>query len=152
MGGRGLNDAAIEIERAALRLLAGRDYSRAELRRRLVADGHAGEQLDSVLEELNRQGLQSDERFTEHFVARRQSRGQGPRRIRAELRQRGVPTETVDAWVDEADDAWRELMRRVLTERFGTKPPADRREQGQRARFLEYRGFPQDLIRRELFD
>ncbi|MEN8167789.1 MAG: hypothetical protein ABFR65_09980 [Pseudomonadota bacterium] len=35
--------------------------------------------------------------------------------------------------------------------KYGAQPPTDRKEMARRARFLEYRGFPGDLMAEFLF-
>jgi len=105
-----------------------------------------------VLDALAAQGLQSDPRFTEQYVQQRRRKGYGPLRIGAELQERGIPADLAEAWLDPRDPDWREQLREVARGKFGDAPPADRREMARRARFLEYRGFPAELIRRLLLD
>ena len=91
----------------------------------------------------------SDARFTEAFIGSRIRKGQGPLRIRAGLRDRGV--EAGDALDGEDDEVWMERLVETARHRFGDGPAVDAREQARRARFLEYRGFPVHLIRRYLY-
>jgi regulatory protein len=135
-----------------VRLLAGREHSRAELQRKLLGRGYAAEYVELTLDELARQGLQSDQRYTEQYVSQRRDRGYGPRRIQAELRERGIAPALVEAWLDERDPAWWGQLQAVAAARFGTQPPADQRELAKRVRFLEYRGFAPEQIRRLLLD
>ena len=129
-------------------LLARREHGTAELRSKLLARGHDPAEVDPALEALSREGLLSDERFVEAFVHGRIERGQGPVRIRAELRQRGVPDALIDAWLDERDPAWLERAEAVRRRKFGADPPADYREQARQGRFLQYRGFTAEQTRR----
>jgi len=147
----GLNDTAAELEQVAVRLLATREHSRAELRRKLLARGGDSDAVEGVLDGLARRRLQSDERYAEQYAEQRAARGYGPLRIRAELRERGIDAVVIDEWLDERDPVWRERLAEVARKRFGATGPADFRERGRRARFLEYRGFGADLIRRVLF-
>jgi regulatory protein len=131
----------------AVRLLARREHSRAELRRKLMTRGHDADSVDTALERLAAQRLQSDARFAESLVRHRVQQGYGPVRIAAELRERGVDEpETASELV--AD--WRELAREALEKRFGAAPPEDARAWAKRARYLQSRGFPADLVRRAL--
>lgn len=145
-------DPAAAAEEAALRLLAAREHSRAELVRKLGQRGHGNAVITSVLDDLAARGLQSDERFTEQYVALRSRKGYGPLRIRAELQERGIAPSCIESWLDLRDPAWRERLRETARAKFGAHAPADRKEMARRARFLEYRGFPQDQIRRLLLD
>ena len=106
----------------------------------------------AVLDDLAAQGLQSDERFAEAYVNQRVERGYGPLHIRAELRERGIDGALAARWLDDVDRPWGEILGQVLAGRFGAAPAADRKEVARRARYLERRGFPADLIRRRLFD
>jgi len=74
-----------EQERAkasALRLLSRRSHSRKELSRRLVEKGFEEDDIEDVIDELERIGLQSDEEFASMFARSkwRQSTW-GPQRI-----------------------------------------------------------------------
>jgi regulatory protein len=135
----------------AVRLLATREHSRAELRRKLLARGGDATVVEGLLDDLARRRLQSDARYAEQYVAQRSARGYGPTRIRAELRERGVEDAVIADWLDERDAAWNERLTEVLRKRFGSAGPADFRDRARRARYLEYRGFSAELIRRVLF-
>lgn len=132
-----------------MRVLAVREHSRAELLRKLLAHGWAADSVHGVLDRLATDGLQSDRRYTEQYVAERTARGFGPLRIRAELRQRGVADALVATYLD-ADVDWPARLAQVAAHKFGLAPCADRREWGRRARFLEQRGFPAAMIHRLL--
>jgi len=136
----------------ALRLLATREHARAELQRKLSAKGYSAEYVGEVLDQLAAQNLQSDERFTEHYVTQRVRQGYGPLRIAAELREREIAEDLIADGVVTNDSVWRQRMEAVVSSRFGNLAARDRRELNKRARFLEYRGFSADLIRQYLFD
>ena len=146
-------DVAVEIEQAALRLLARREHSRKELRGKLAAKGHAADFVDPVLDDLERRGLLSERRFAESYIASRRRKGYGPLRIRAELRERGIEPAEFEAELSPDAGQWWDLMVDTTERRFGTAPAGDdRREQGRRARFLQQRGFSPEMIRRFLWD
>lgn len=88
--------------------------------------------------------------MAELYVAERLRKGFGPLRIRQELRERGIPDALVDPHLEQSAREWLALMAAVHDKKFGTGPGGDRRELARRARFLEYRGFPADLIGRFL--
>jgi regulatory protein len=134
-----------------VRLLTSREHARSELRRKLLARGEDEGAVDAVLDDLARRGLQSDARFAAQYVASRVARGYGPVRIRAELRERGLDGGLIADHLDERDPVWRERLDAVARKRFGSHAPADHADRARRARFLEYRGFGAELIRRALF-
>jgi len=135
-----------------VRLLAAREHSRRELRQKLTQRDADPERLERVLDRLQQAGLQSDERFTESFIESRIRKGQGPVRIRLELRERGIGSELAERFLEIYDGEWRDLLRQVHDARFGRGPVRESRELARRARFLEYRGFPGEMIRSFLLD
>ncbi len=154
--------AVADLTGRAMRLLAAREHSVEELRRKLrhcrsrdragrrVRNTVDGDTLEAVLGALQRGGLLSDVRFAEAFVHSRIERGQGPAKIRAGLRERGIAKELVDEALDFAPAFWRERAERVHVKRFGDAPPADRSDWAKRARFLAARGFAAEVVYRTL--
>ena len=134
-----------------MRLLAGREHSRSELRSKLCARAFDPDRVNAVLERLAASGLLSDARFTEQFVLSRRKRGLGPIRIRAELLQRGIDPPLIARWLDEDSDEWLDLLREVHHKKFGSTASHDPREIARRARFLQYRGFGSEQVRRFLW-
>jgi regulatory protein len=129
-------------------LLARREHSRRELAEKLTARGFETERVARVLDELEQDGLLSAERFAQSFVAARYAKGQGPRRIRAELTERGI--ESADDYLHDERFDWVSLARSARVKRFGPAPPKDLKDKARQVRFLEYRGFGHDQIRRAL--
>jgi len=78
---------------AALRLLATRERSRAELRQRLRTKGFHLDAIEAALDRLAETGLQSDDRFAERYAAEMAARGKASRLIRTELRGKGIDIE-----------------------------------------------------------
>jgi len=138
--------------KAAMDLLARREHSARELcsklSRRFPRDAAA-----CAVAQLGEEGLQSDERFAESFARERFLRAYGPRRIRAELQQRGVSAALIGAAlsrvVKQEGRSWADLAREALQRRFGSRPSSDLREKARRQRFLYQRGFEADVLRGE---
>ena len=135
-----------------MRLLAAREHSRLELTRKLAKHQFESALLEQVLDQLQQAGLQSDERFTESFIESRMRKGQGPVRIRQELKERGIGAGLIDRGLEVYDDEWRSLLEQVHDSKFGSAPTRESRELAKRVRFLEYRGFPGEMIRSFLLD
>ena len=135
---------------AAVRLLARREHSRLELRRKLLARGHSAEVVESTLTRLAEDGHQSDARFAESFVRSRMARGQGLLKIGAGLRERGVDDGIAATLLQLGDAEWGRLATAALRKRFGDAPAAGRAEWAKRVRFLAGRGFSSDIARRAL--
>jgi regulatory protein len=134
------------LRQHAISLLARREHTRVELARKLSPHG-TSEEIDTVLNELARTGLQSDARFAESYV-RSHSARLGAARLRQALRTKGVDTELIESGlVDLPDEA--ERAREVWTKKFAAAP-VDAREWAKQARFLQGRGFSSDVIRKLL--
>jgi len=138
------------VRTAALALLAGRDFGRAELARRLERRGYPAEVVVTVVEALVTERLLSETRFVEQFIRQHAGRGHGPARIRAELRERGVPEPEIDAGLEATGEDWAAVARDARRRRFGVSPPGDYPERARQARFLQYRGFTHEQIRAAL--
>lgn len=130
---------------AAIALLARRDFASAELGERLRSKAFDEGTAAGVVAELMREGLLSDERYAQNYIAYHAERGQGPVRIATALRRLGLPTSLVDAALEGGPD-WAALARHVRTQRFGP-PPSSWAQKARQARFLQYRGFSSDHIR-----
>ncbi|MGA7979158.1 MAG: regulatory protein RecX [Chromatiaceae bacterium] len=118
--------------------------------RKLKARGHADAEVVSVIDQLCRRGLLSEERLAEAYVAERLRKGFGPARVRQELHRKGLSDDLIDPHLNHTDEEWRDLVAAVHDKKYGSAPASDPKERARRARFLEYRGFPTDLIRRVL--
>ena len=132
--------------------MTAREHSRLELRNKLLQRRADPELLEQVLEQLQQCGLQSDERFTESFIEGRIRKGQGPIRIRQELKERGIDEALIVRCLQTHQDDWSLLLQQVHDAKFGQEQAADNKELAKRARFLEYRGFPGEMIRGLLLD
>lgn len=133
--------AAATAREAALRLLARREHSRLELRRKLAIRGHPPSVVEAALAALAEGGLQSDERFAASYARTALERGHGEHKIRAALRERGVePALAGDVLALDAE-TWRQRAATAVRKRFGHAPPETVAEWTKRARFLAGRGF-----------
>ena len=136
----------------ALRLLARREHSMRELRAKLRLRGHEASAIEPVLEELAERNLVSDERFAEAFLRSRLERGQGPLKIRAQLKERGVDAPLVDAVLKEAEVDWDLRAAAARSRRFGEPPPGNREDMARQARFLRGRGFSEGQVARAVLN
>lgn len=135
---------------AALRFLTRREHAVTELNRKLVQRGFAPNHVRQVLGQLEEEGLLSDLRYAEARIRSRIGQGYGKLRISRELLETGVSEHLIaQAW-DEQQTDWRQQMETVRCKRFGQDLPVEYKERARQSRFLQYRGFPPELIR-ELF-
>ncbi|AJP47447.1 recombinase RecX [Rugosibacter aromaticivorans] len=132
----------------AIRLLARREHTRAELANKLAAHG-TQEEINAVIAELQACHLQSDARFAENYV-RAQAARLGTLRLRQNMLAKGLDRDLVEshlAVADMPDDLDR--ARSLWNRKFATAP-ANAKEWARQARFLQGRGFANDTIRRLL--
>ena len=157
----------------AIGFLSRREYSRQELRTKLLAalrrralvasppgdaesesrsesaspeapDVDPEQQVDALLEWLQAHGYLSDQRFVESRVHARAAR-QGVARIRQELARHGLALEPQQAAALRETEFARALS--VWQRKFG-EVATDARGRAAQARFLAARGFPAEVVRR----
>ena len=131
-------------------LLARREYSRAELRDKLVATGATRDEADAVLDEIAALGYLSDTRFAKALV-RQKTGALSKRAISASLKAKGVDADVASAALaaSELDD--QDAMVALWLRKFGA-PPANDREKARQVRFLQSRGFALSAIFKLLRD
>lgn len=147
------------LQQAGLRLLVRREHSRQELALKLhshlsnlpesaeLETETRNELVESTLQLLNDKRWQSDTRFAQQRIAHRGQR-YGNQRLKQELAQRGVAADTIESALEDAES---ELQRchQVWLKKFGG-PATDREGLAKQLRFLQYRGFSGETIRRVL--
>ena len=153
----------LSLKGRALQLLAQREHSRLELRRKLLrrlrdecdtdvdlsaSDGRSDPEteVDSLLDWLVSHRYLSDERFVESRVHARSAR-HGNLRIRQELSQHGVALTPALAGVLRESEFARAVE--VRQRKFGA-PPDSLTERARQARFLAARGFSSEVVRQVL--
>ena len=145
----------LSLKGRALRLLSGREHSRAELERKLQAHEHEPGELEQVLDALQAKGFINAQRVLESVLHRRAPR-LGAARIRHELQQKGLESGLVQQAVDSLQGSELERARAVWHKKFGTARPSDSAgmpapgpaDRARQMRFLAARGFGGDTIRR----
>ena len=134
---------------AGLDALARRDYSSEDLRLKLLEKGYDALVVLPLLDALHGEKLLDDRRYLENFVAYHAARGQGPLRIRVDLRRHGLQGPLVEEYLDAYPD-WLMLLNKARTKKFGAKPAKTYAARQLQARFLGYRGFTSAQIRMAL--
>lgn len=134
---------------SAMRILARREHSVAQLKRKLGQRGHSIETSGEIIESLADAGLQSDSRFAETLARSRAGQGYGPLRIRAELKEARIPDAEIRAAFEALDCDFTQRAVEVRERKFGKQPERGAESQKQ-YRFLASRGFESDQIRAAL--
>ena len=136
----------VEARKKAMDYLARREHSRDELRRKMEKAGFEMNATLDAIEQLQKDGLQSDRRFVDAFVQSRISQGKGPTRIRADLSQRGIHDPMIHEVLCETDADWIALAKTTRAKKFGGEKPLDFEGKARQMRFLQYRGFEPEQI------
>ena len=126
-------------------MLSRREHSTRQVASGLRERGFAEALIEALLEELQSEHLLDDERYAVQFVRARATRGQGPRRIRMELKEAGVEEALVTRALETAPD-FHAVATALRRRRFGDELPEDHTERARQSRFLQYRGFSNDHI------
>ena len=128
----------------AMRYLARREHSRAELRVKLLPHVQEGEDVEAVLDDLEKQNWLSDARAAEMLVNAKRGR-YGTLRIAHELREKGIAENLIEAAIPSLKETEFDAIREVWQRKFGA-PPKDQKEKAKQLRFLQSRGFSLDVV------
>lgn len=109
-----MNEITNKIRNSALIYLARREHSRLELFNKLIQKGHSPDLINTVLDQLIVDRLLNEERFVEAFVYSKTNKGQGPLKIVAELKQKGICSVLIEQYIDVGDKAWIQRGRHLL--------------------------------------
>ncbi|TKB49204.1 regulatory protein RecX [Ferrimonas sediminicola] len=96
--------------------------------------------------QLEQWGYLDESRFAHAYARSRAVRGQGPAKVRQELRQRGVPPALISAALGQEEVDWWEGCLELTRRRFDGTQLADYGARQKARRFLMGRGFDRDQI------
>ncbi|MBJ3816080.1 regulatory protein RecX [Shimwellia pseudoproteus] len=140
----------------ATRILAMRDHSEWELRRKLKQPPSipgntpppvfSEQDIDTVIAWCYEHHWLDDARFASRFVASRARKGYGPQRVRQELQQKGIDRHQCDEAILACDIDWSTLAREIAERKFGDPLPSAFADKVKVQRYLQYRGFYGDDI------
>ena len=136
----------LSLKGRALRLLSGREHSRAELERKLAQFEEEPGALAKALDELHAKGFINEQRVVESVLNRRSAK-LGTARIRQELQSKGLAPEAVLDAMEQLRATEVERAREVWRKKFG-EPATDASGRAKQMRFLASRGFGGEAIRR----
>ena len=135
---------------AALRMLARRAYSVAELRRALEKKFPGDPAIDNALARLRTLGYLDDKRFAEHYASSlARNKAFGRFRVRRELKSKLVDYRHIEPAIEQAYDetSERQLLQLTLDRKIRTlKLPITYAKLGSLCQSLLRRGFAADAI------
>jgi regulatory protein len=139
----------VSLAARAIGLLARREYSRAELRDRLLASGADRDELDSVLDRLDKVGYLSDARFAS-AVVRQKAGAYSKRAIAHALKEKGVTAAVAKDALAALEGADEVAQAQALWQRRFGRAPKDDKEKARQVRFLLARGYSAGIAYRVL--
>lgn len=86
-----------------LYLLSKRDYSEKELRTKLQLKEYEAEEIEQAIEKAKENKWQNDERFCAGFIRYRSQQGIGPRRLKQELKMKGIADWLIEQELENAE-------------------------------------------------
>ena len=128
----------------ALKALTRREYSRQELRAKLQPFADDPDELEPLLDDLEKRGWLSEARFVEQLTTVRRRRF-GAARILHDLREKGVSDTALAAAQSQLKDSEVDVARAVWKKKFGTLPTT-LAERAKQTRFLASRGFSAEAV------
>jgi regulatory protein len=134
----------LSLKGRALRFLSMREHSRLELRRKLSKYAEEGDDVEALLDLLEKNNWLSQERFSESLIHRRSARF-GNSRIVAELQSHGVKGEALQELKAGLADSETARACEVWERKYG-EVATDPKERNKQMRFMMMRGFSQRAV------
>ncbi len=161
--------SSLSLRGRAIKLLAQREHSRAELTRKLAraerrtaakaeadretedtdSTAAATQAIEQVLDQLENIGLLSDARAAAAYVRAHAARF-GTARLAHSLRTRGIDDALIESSLNQEEIEDEPTRAAAVWRSKFAQPPRDAREWARQARFLQGRGFSSEVIRRLL--
>jgi regulatory protein len=143
-----MRQPVLSLKARALRFLSMREHSRLELKRKLARHAEEGDDIDALLDFLEKNNWLSQERFAESLIHRKASR-YGNSRVVAELQSHGVNGEALAELKSGLAESETARAVEVWQRKFGTVAQ-DAAERSKQMRFLMARGFSSSAVRAAL--
>jgi regulatory protein len=136
---------SLSLKGRALKYLSMREHSRLELGRKLSRYAEEGDDVEALLDFLEKNNWLSQERFAESLVHRRAGL-YGNSRVISELQQHGVKGDDLAELKSELASTELARAKEVWRRKFGAVAE-DAAGRSKQMRFLLQRGFSQSAIR-----
>ncbi len=146
--------------------LSRREHGRAELKQKLIDKEQDPDSINTLLDEFEEKGYQSDYRTTLMLIRENIRKGRGRGRIKQEFYKKKLAmpsnidelidmanseSEEFSEFVDDNEDSlvdgvdWLKLAVTARIKKYGDSIPTEQKEKAKQLRFLQYRGFKADV-------
>lgn len=145
-------DLRRKINTRAITYLSRREYSRAELKAKLIngfdahytSTDHHEALIEQILNELERSNWQSDERYAAQ-ISKVKGERFGVARLKHEFKQKGLDDSLVQQELATLKATEFERAQEIWRKKFGTAPD-DLKEKARQVRFMASRGFGYEIV------
>jgi len=139
----------MQLKSKALALVARREHSRQELFEKLRTISDDVAQINQLLDDFERIGYISDKRYVDCFVHSKKAK-YGKRRLAYLLQQKGVNSDIIEQSLHAVEVEDQVNIAYALIVKKYTIPLPDRATIAKAQKFLLYRGFDFDVIKRTI--
>lgn len=101
-------------------ICARQETAKSELKRKLAQKGCDQEWIQEIIDQLEEEGMIDERRYAELFTrSKLEKSAWGPKRIKADLRGKGVDQELVDeAWKEVGKDTHERVLKELLAKKW----------------------------------
>ncbi|MBL4911422.1 MAG: recombination regulator RecX [Alteromonadaceae bacterium] len=131
---------------SAINYLSRREHSANELVDKLRAKEYSLSDITPVIEHLQQNNYQSDQRYAECIVRHRVTKGYGWQYIKQALKQKGVCESIINQEYKNQQIDWYLQAELAYNKRFGDSEIKDKKDKAKRLRFMQSRGFSFEQI------
>lgn len=136
------------LKSRALYYLAKREYSASELKEKLktftIELNLNQDDLGNLIAELQKQNLQSDDRFCESYINSKKNKF-GILRLQHDLAQKGISEDIISIYINSLRDDEYNFALGVWQKKFDA-PAKDQNEKAKQIRFMQGRGYGYEII------
>ncbi len=125
------------VKNAAFRLLARRDHSEAELKRKLTVKFTCSDAIQAALDQLKNESYLDDKRFAETYISQQISNSRnGQLKIKNKLREKGISPDIYESLLSEiSPDTFKENLFLLIEKKSGNN------DKNKLIRFLQGKGY-----------
>ncbi len=134
------------IRKKILDFLSRREHSYKELIIKLKDRVDSRDKLIDELDRVRKEGLQSDERFSESYIRARSIKGFGPNKISNELLYKGVDENLVFSLLENNEINWTQCLKKAYIKKSKSINISSTDDKEKLRSFLHKRGFDYDEI------